>query len=160
MEEIQIFVIYKQMLLPYFDYASFLIDCATEDLIKKVQKIENRALRICRYSNMYERSSATELHTHYLINFLDQRRYTQLHLIMFKKSQVHGLLTPLEDRRTRGDHKIKFNVAPNRLTSSDKNPWSRGIMLWDKLDEKTQKLEKKLAFKHKVKHLVPPKRLR
>ena len=148
------------MVLPYFDYASFLIDCAVEDLIKKVQKIENRALRICRYSNMYERSSATELHDHFKINFLDHRRYTQLHLIMYKKSQIHGLLTPLENRRTRGDHKIKFQVVQNRLVSSDKNPWSRGIIVWDKLDEKTQKIDKKVAFKHKVKNLVPPKRLR
>ena len=156
MDEEQCVLVYKTMIVPYFDYANFAIECTTDDLVGKLQKLQNRALRVCRFSNMYERSSATDLHTHFELKTLDHRRDSQLLLMMFKKSKSNGHLIPLVERRTRGDHKIKFENPRNTYASSDKNPWHRGVKAWDLLTADTQKLEKSAAFKHAIKLIIPP----
>ena len=159
MEELQAFLVYKTMIVPYFNYANFALECTTEDLVKKLQKLQNRGLRVCRYSNMFERSSATALHDHFDIKFLDHRRYTQLLLMMYKQSKSKGMVIPVEERRTRGDHKVKFKKGrfPNRFCSTDKSPWHRGVIAWDKLPPEFQKIETKAEFKFKVKGIPPPK---
>ena len=77
---------------------------------------------------------------------------------MFKQSKTKGLLAPIEGRRTRGDHKVKFkNTRPfNRFVSTDKSPWYRGVKAWDKLPAETQKIEKMPQFKFAIKNLKPP----
>ena len=109
---------------------------------------------------MYERSSATELHEYFDIKFLQHRRYTQLLMMMFKQSKVKGLLVPVEGRRTRGDHKVKFKAARpfNRFVSTNKSPWYRGIKAWNRLSADTQNIEKIAQFKFKIKNLKPPTR--
>ena len=162
MDEAQSFLIYKTMVVPYFDYANFAIECTVDDLVKKLQKLQNRGLRVCRFSNMYQRSSATDLHTHFKIAFLDHRRFVQLLLMMFKQSKVIGTLIPIENRRTRADHKVKFKKGrfPNHFASTDKSPWHRGVTAWDLLPAATQRLEKIEQFKFQVKKLEPPKKYR
>ena len=79
--------------------------------------------------------------------------------MMFKQSKVKGLIIPIENRRTRGDHKVKFKKGrfPNRFTSTDKSPWHRGVSAWDKLTPEIQKLDKKAEFKFMVREIPPPK---
>ena len=155
MEEESSLLVFKTMIVPYFDYASFVIDCTNVDIIKRLQRIQNRGLRVCRYNNMFERCSATDLHIHFDMKLLTHRRYTQLLLIMYKQSKHKGIVVPEHERRTRADHKIKFLHNVNRFTSTDKSPWHRGVQAWDKLTPETQKLKTSAAFKHAVKHLKP-----
>ena len=155
MEEESALLIFKQIIVPYFDYASFLTDCTTVDIIKRLQRIQNRGLRVCRYNNMFERCSATDLHTHFKLKLLSHRRYTQLLLIMYKQSKTKGEVVPEHERRTRADHKVKFRLDINRFVSSDKSPWYRGVQAWDKLTPEVQKSVTSAAFKHAIKHLKP-----
>ena len=158
MEENQSFLICTTMALPYFDYANFIVECTTGDLVKKLQKLQNRGLRVCRFNNMFERSSATELHVHFKIKFFDHRRYTQLLLMMYKQSKINGITVPIDQRRTRGDHKVKFeaNRNPNHFRSTDKSPLSRGIEAWNKLTADVQRSATSAQFKHEIKHIKPP----
>ena len=158
MDELQASLVYKQMVVPYFDYANFTIDCTTDSLIGKLQKIQNRGLRVCKYSNMYERSSATELHNYFDIKFLQHRRYTQLLMMMFKQSKTKGLIVPVEGRRTRGDHKVKFKASRpfNRFVNTDKSPWYRGVKAWNRLPAETQNIEKVAQFKFQIRYIKPP----
>ena len=150
-------LIYKQMILPYNDYASFVLDSTTQDLIIKLQRIQNRALRVCRYSYMYERSSATALHDHFNVKFLDHRRYTQLLMFMFKQSNLIGISIPEAARRTRADHKVKFDCPRTTYMSTDKGAWWRGVCAWNALEVETQRVEGLSAFKRLVTNIKPPK---
>ena len=146
-------LIYKQKIVPYADYASFLIDCTTQDLITKIQRLQNKALRICKYKNMYQRCSATELHTEYKLATLADRRYRQLLCFMFKKSKQIGYSIDENLRRTRNDRKVKFIYRINHFMSTDKSPWTRGVQEWNALDVDIQRAPKMEIFKAMIKDL-------
>ena len=42
-------MIYKQTILPYFDYGSFLMNSASQNSISKLDKYQNRALHLIEY---------------------------------------------------------------------------------------------------------------
>ena len=150
MSEQQSLLIYKQMVIPYTEYASFILDCSTQELAAKIQKLQSRALRICRFNNRYERTSVTALHEYFKIDYVAHRRHVQLLMMMYKKSKTLGQLVQPELRRTRGDSKVKFDGAINRYRSTDKSPWTRGVVLWDKLKAEVQTLPKSTAYKNKI----------
>ena len=156
LDENESLLIYKQTVVPYCDYASFTTECTVEDLVTKLQRLQNRALRICRFGYMFERSSATALHEHFKIQELKHRRYTQLLLMMYKQSKTKGLLVPEGRRRTRGDHKIKFDTRVNTYASTDRSPMTRGVKAWNLLLASTQKLATSAAFKCKIRGIKPP----
>ena len=153
MGEKQSLLIYKQKIVPYADYASFLIDCTTQDLVNKLQRLQNKALRIRKYKNMYQQCSATELHTEYGLSTLIDRRFRQLQCFMFKKSKEIGYSIEENLRRTRNDRKVKFAFRINHYMSSDKSPWTRGVQMWNELEPETQRAPKMEAFKTMIKDL-------
>ena len=120
MDEVQSLL--KQMVVPYADYASFLIDCATLDLVSKVQKLQNRGIRICKFKNMYERCSATWLQQELDVETLEKSRFSQLLYMMHKIAQKQGVTIPEDQRGTRADHKIKFNSHTYRLKTMYRSP--------------------------------------
>ena len=145
-------LIYKQMIVPYADYANFLVDCTTLDLVSKVQKMQNRGLRISRFSNMYERCSVTDLHSHFELKTLDSRRLSQLMCQMFKISQTRGIIVPVDERRTRNDSKVKIPLRDYIFKTLHKCPLFRGVWEWDYLSPEIQTSSKMSAFKSLVKN--------
>ena len=133
------------------DYASFLIDCTTQTLAGKLQKLQNRGLRISRYNNMYERCSATGLHDHFKVERFDKRRLTQLLCHMYENSATRGVTVPVEKRRTRADEKVKFNIGNYKYAAMKKSPLYRGGWEWDELLPDIQKSKNKTSFKKSVK---------
>ena len=139
------------MITPFADYAHFLIDCATMDLIKKVQKLQNRGLRICRFNNMYERCSATALHEHFKLPELGRRRFEQLLSLMFKVSSRVGVHIDPENRRTRADEKVKIPIKNYTYKTLQKCPLYRGVWEWDDLNPEVQKSNTQCIFKTHIK---------
>ena len=131
------------------------IDATTNDLIVKLQRIQGRALRICKYDKMYIKTSVTELHNHFRIELLVDRRFKQLLLLMFKQSKNIGTLVDDDNRRTRNDNKVKIGTVNYKFKSTQKSPWYRGVWEWDDLPAATQKLEKKGEFQNKIRLKKP-----
>ena len=78
--------IYKQTILPIFDYAGFLIlACNTSDR-SDLQKIQNDILRICFKEKLNDRVSIKDLHTKSKMISLEQRMRKQLLWLMYKES--------------------------------------------------------------------------
>ena len=143
------------MITPYADYSSFVVECSTNDLSTKLQRIQNRALRICKFKDMYAKTSVTELHTHFKIEKLSERRFHQLLSFMYKQANSKGLIINEDDRRTRNDGKIKFPPANYDYASTRKSPWYRGIWEWDGLTVTMQKAKTKNEFKTLTKLVKP-----
>ena len=142
--------IYKQVILPKFDYCSFLIDTTTKYLRKRLETLQNRILRICLRVKK-EDESPDDLRTLCEVPLLETRRKELLTTMMFSKSK--SLPTPPLNQplRTRGDRKIKFPRKPPKNLSYRKTPYYRGVNYWNELDVTLQTLVSKEQFKTAIK---------
>ena len=76
-------LIYKPKILPYFTYGDILYDGAVSKSVDKIQKLQNRALRIC--LNSVEPLSIKDLHARTGMPLLGHRRNVDLRNFMFNR---------------------------------------------------------------------------
>ena len=74
---------------------------------------------------------------------------------MFKLSNAAGYVIPIENRRTRGDEKVKFNIRNFNLKTMQKSPMYKGVWEWDDLGSDTQKAITKVKSKYLIKNKKP-----
>ena len=86
---------------------------------------------------MYEKCSVTELHEYFELQTLEERRFSQLLCHAFKISKTVGNIIPGDERRMRGDHKVKIPVHNFKYKTLSKCPLHRVVWEWDgqKVDE-------------------------
>ena len=75
----QAITIYKSKIVPYFDYRDIFLMSITSKTKQKLQKLQNRALRICLEAK--GRTSVNMLHNTCYVSKLDDRR--TIHLLNF-----------------------------------------------------------------------------
>ena len=98
-------LIYKQAVLPYFDYGVFLISSCNRGQKKDLQTLQNNALRICLRYKLADRISERMLHFEGKIQSLEQRRNLQLLQIMYHQSKnIQNIKVPC--RLTRAAEKL------------------------------------------------------
>ena len=85
-------LIYKAIILPLFDYADILIDSCDKKYIKKLQTLQNRAGRIIMKVNPYEHISNAQIHSLLKWSSLESRRKKNLNVFVYKS--VHNMLSP------------------------------------------------------------------
>ena len=76
--------IYKQLILPIFDYAGFLLIACTRNKKHDLQVIQNDVLRFCENSQREDRISLDVMHNKVKLISLEQRRCKQVLSLMFK----------------------------------------------------------------------------
>ena len=86
--------IYKAMLLPYFDYADIVYDKARQLDIEKLQRAQNKCLKICMLTNVKTNMDLTHNHTN--IPKLINRRKVHLRNFMFTQKKSQHLLDTAE----------------------------------------------------------------
>ena len=141
--------IYKQTILPLIDYAGFLLlSCRNSD-IEDLQKKQNDVLRICTMSKLSDKVSIVILHKKCKILGLKQRMQKQLLWLMYIMSGDE-LCIRTPPRETRAAQKIVCNV-PNRIIPVyEHSPYYKGTILWNRLDEETQKIDNIFVFKKEI----------
>ena len=77
-----VIMIYKHTILPYLEYAGFLLIACNLDDRRELQKCQNDALRICTRVRLSDHVKIDLLHSRCKIVSLEQRRRTQLLLLM------------------------------------------------------------------------------
>ena len=80
-------MVYKQAVLPYFDYSGFLLLLATQKQIKDLQTLQNNALQICLRYNLADGVSEERLHNEAVLQKLEQRRKKLLMKLMYYQSE-------------------------------------------------------------------------
>ena len=80
--------IYKTMLLPYFDYADFIFNKATNKDLEKLQRLQNKCLKICMGKD--RRFSTEAIHKVANVPFLDDRR--EAHVLNFMHVRKSNIL--------------------------------------------------------------------
>ena len=152
--------IYKQTIMPLFEYASFILDSATKKNCNKLDKLQERAVRLIYFHKTFENGKRVfmdinELMKKYNIDHLDVRRKKQLLSLMFNLSKDETKLSVADENVvvTRSSEKVKFITEFTSITRVQISPLYRGIMLWDKLPKDIQTLGSKIDFKRAINNL-------
>ena len=78
--------LYKQMMLPLFDYSGFLLLSCNLGQKRELQRIQNKCIRACLLYNRVEHITIEHLHNEMKIISLEQRRRVQCLILMYKLS--------------------------------------------------------------------------
>lgn len=142
-------IIYKGTILPLLEYANVVHSLITVKLQKKMQRLQNRALRII-YRHDSDHDIAT-LHLKANIGTLMQRSNRQVLCLMYRRAHLSNLY-PLEiaKNRTRSCGKLKFQLPRPVYERFKSFPLYHGSTLWDNLDEMTQKSQDYEVFKLRI----------
>ena len=142
-------LVFKQAVMPKFDYCSFLIEACTDSLKSDIQKVQNRFLRtILRVKVWHE--SVANLHKLCEVPTQAQRRKELLTSLMYRKAR--NLPRGVKPPRTRNDHKNNFKLKRPKYSFYKKGPAYTGGKLWNALPSHIQEAESKYQFKLKVKN--------
>ena len=144
--------IYKQTILPYFDYGGFLCISLSKDKKHDLQVMQNDILKICNKSKLSDRISIEHLQIKSKLLSLEQRREKQLLMLMYIHSKNNNV-RKIPGRETRNANKFTFKTAPKIGTKYGNSPFYRGTILWNKLERDVQLSENRWIFKGSLKKM-------
>ena len=140
--------VYKSKIVPYFDYGDLFFMNISAKTIERLQKLQNRALRICLARN--GRSNVNDLHNTCNVNKLVHRR--EAHLLNFVYKRAHD-----PEYTQGGNRNLRRFEAPilKELKSNNKN-FERSIifqgsLVWNKQPVKDRNTATHKSFKKRQK---------
>ena len=145
-------MLYKHTILPFLEYAGFMLVACNIDDRHALQKCQNDALRICAQVRIKDRVKIDDLHKKFEIVSLEQRRRIQLLLLMYKKSKditMHKVFA----RNTRVSRRIVFKTDGYQGGLYKRSPYFVGCNLWDSLALDIIEMPDIVSFKTRLKRL-------
>ena len=138
--------IYKSMILPYFDYGDVVYNQASQEGLDKLQRLQNKCLKICKGYNM--RFETEALHTITRVPMLRERRVAHINNFMYGRLSNPSLLDA-RDIRTRAHDAQLFKVAVPKLEAYKRAVVYAGSNQWDNLPIDTRNIQNLSLFKSK-----------
>ena len=142
-------LVYKQTILPIFDYAGFLLMSLTNNDKYELQVMQNDALRFCKGVQLLDKVAVKKIHDSINLLILEQRRQKQLLSIMFNQARK-GRSRQKTNVNTRRQTKYVFKVETKMGGKYQKSHFFLGTRLWDTIDKESQDLLCRYAFKKKI----------
>ena len=148
--------IYKSTILPILEYADYLVESSRASFGLKLQRLQNRGLRIVEYSHsLVNRFSVEDLHIRNNIKYLNVRRKHNMLLLMHMLARDSTFLdNQPRTRQLRGNNKIKFSISRPKTERYVNSPIFRGVKVWDALPAPIQKLPTRIMFKAAIKNII------
>ena len=143
-------MIYKHTILPYFEYAGFLLTACTKEDRKDLQICQNDALRVCTHIKLLDHVRIDDLHDRCKITSLEQRRCIQLLLLMYRKSKDNSL-SKVFNRNTRQSNRFTFKTDSFEVTLYKRSPYYIGAKMWNDLPAEYLDLPDIYCFKARLK---------
>ena len=126
----QALAIYKSKLLPYLEYGGILVHDTNQTLLTKLQRLQNRGLKIALYSP--PRTRISKIHKDGKINFLEERRSKQIAVHAFKMTKVDTNLA-IPGRETRLHDAPVLKTYHRRLQTFKRSVTYKCSHLWNDL---------------------------
>ena len=137
--------IYKTMLLPYFDYADVIFDRANTTDLSKLQRLQNRCLRVCLGQ---ERVISTErAHKEAGVPFLSDRRKAHTLNFMYLRKDKRPELLNTREIRTRAHDAPIFNTKVPRCEAFRRSVQYAGSVMWNSLTPQERNIPSYKQFK-------------
>ena len=148
--------IYKSMIRPHLDYIDFVIDSSAMDRIKRLDTLQNKALRRIEYCPIKENRLSYELlQRKYNIEDLKLRRKRNLLKIIHANSaELENVDSESHQIELRSKNKINIKTDFTAKTRVYNSPLFRGARLWNLLPVDLQKEQNKFVFKKKLRTLT------
>ena len=144
-------LVYKQAILPFLDYAAFVLLSCGKGYKKDLQILQNNALRICLRYCMVNHVTIVQLHGEANLQSLEQRRIFQILKLLYNYSK-NGKYVKVTANRTRADAKIVFNIPDKCTTKFLNSPFYKGTQVWNLLPEHVQRSANTDVF---IRHIKP-----
>ena len=148
-------LVYKQTIMPYFDYISLLTESSTQRKIGKLQPLQNRAVKIvCLINNYVSTEEMRNLHNELGLMLLRNRRKVNMLKLVFKYSKsIENVETRRPDVVLRDRHKVKMKLPYSNKDRVLKSPYYISVNLWNQLDSDVQNIVSKGEFKKRIRAL-------
>ena len=144
--------IYKSMILPYFDYADAIYSRANVTQLDKLQRLQNKCLKICMGRDRL--FSTNRAHRETKVPFLKDRRSTHTLNFMYKRKSEKPQLLNNREIRTRAHDAPLFRVKVPRCEAFKRSVGYYGAEAWNALDANTRNTGSYLGFKKEQKRLL------
>ena len=149
-------LIYKNMILPIMEYGDIYMTSATQDNRKKLQKLQNKALKCALEKD--KRFNTNLLHDEAKIHKLKHRRKTHLLQHMYQISTTPEFQGwKVRVRVTRNSNKKLMKTKKPNTTKFLNSITYRGPKLWNKLPREIQESDNYYTFKLKTQSHILPK---
>ena len=144
--------VYKQTIIPLFDYADFLIESRQNKYVTRLNNLHVKGLMIID-CNKHAHATDTVLEKEYGLLTPTVRRHKHHSAIMYRQCRVVEIWDVYRPPMTlRSNKKIKFRRQ--NLKGIKKSPMMRGIKIWDMLPSGLQRATTKVKFKTELKKLI------
>ena len=148
-------LIYKNMILPILEYADIFLHSASQKIRKKLQTLQNKALRCALHKNKY--AGSADIHKEARILKLKDRRNVHVLLHMFQLAQMPDFKLWKTHQstgvRTRSSKKKLITICKPNNEKYKKSITYQGPKLWNSLPGHLQKLDSYRDFKIQVNKL-------
>ena len=143
-------LVYKQSFLPLVEYVSFMLYLNNARDIDKLQKLQNRSLRLC--FDIYNPidMGIVRLHQMAKIDMLSTRRDVQLLNLMFSL-KLKNMYKKDSVRSTRNACHFEFKTEIVHKDIYSKSPFFRGVGLWRNIPFEYQNFTDSKMFKNIIK---------
>ena len=136
--------IYKSMLLPYLDYADVIFSNAGVTELDKLQRLQNRCLRLCLgQDRLY---SADRAHKEAGVAFLKDRRRAHVLNFMYVRKEGRPELLNNREIRTRAHDAPLFDTLIPRCEAYKRSVGFAGSELWNSLPPATRNIANFKSF--------------
>ena len=147
--------IYKQMILPLFDYSGFLLLSCQKTDREDLQIIQNNVLRLCLNLRLNDRVSLVDIHHRANLIILEQRRCIQLLSLLFIHGEFHPNVFETPARVTRAAAIRKYRTEIYNNSKYKNSPYYKAAKLWDTLPRHIKDSTTLCELKKQLKTLHP-----
>ena len=144
----QSIAIYRSKIVPYFDYGDIFLIKTSHKTIDKLQKLQNRALRICLAQD--GRSNVNDMHNTCNINKLCHRRSSHLLNFVYGRTQTAFYLQEQNRVLRRFEAPVLKEIRANNK-SFERSIIYQGAIAWNGQQVNDRNIATQKAFKKKQK---------
>ena len=108
--------------MPLGEYVSFMLNMNTNQEVIKLQRLQNRALRMCFDVYNPMEISSNKLHIREKVSLLKERRDLNLLCLMYEMKQLH-VYEQIGDRATRQGDKYVFQMDKSVVGAYVQSPY-------------------------------------
>ena len=143
--------IYKTMIVPYLDYGDVIYNSANQEGLEKLQRLQNRCLKIC--MNFNARHNTKDLHVSTNTPMLKVRRECHINNFMFAKVQK-GHLVDDRDIPTRAHDAPMCKVKVPKIETYKRSVEYAGAVRWNSLPVNIRNTDDLAKFKRLQKNVM------
>ena len=140
-------LVYKTMILPFFDYDDVVYHNANANELEKLQRLQNRALKLC--LGLHRREDTEVVHRAAKVPLLENRRRSHVYNFMYKRKDMkHNLDIPI--KCTRSADAPRFILPTPNLQCYKRSLEYSGAKAWNNLPKDLKLVPNYLSFKNQI----------